>query len=217
MALVREKTGISKEETERISVTGTGAQYIAFANAQLPESVCLARGIDFLLPSTRIVLDLGARKSLAVKCKEGKALKLAASSKCAAGAGAYLKTVANIFNIDTEEMSNLSFKSTVDLEIQTNCAVFAESEIISLIHNGAKPEDILKGVFRGLAERIFSQLLEIGKEQAIAATGGFSANKALIHSLEELVGFKIMVPEHPEIVGALGAALLGERARSAIS
>ncbi len=106
-----EKAGISVNDIDRISATGAGNQYIEFTNQKLPEFLCLARGIDSVLPSIKILLDLGARKSLAVKCSGGKALKLAASSKCAAGTGDYLKMVANIFNINTDEMSERSFKS----------------------------------------------------------------------------------------------------------
>jgi predicted CoA-substrate-specific enzyme activase len=214
---VVEKAGISTKDVGYISATGVGSQYITFANQRLPEFLCVARGIDSLIPSTRILLDLGARKSMAIKCNRGKITKISASSKCAAGTGTYLKMVANIFNINTEEMSCLSFKSKENLEIQTNCAVFAESEIISLIHNGARPEDILRGVFRGLAGRIYPQLLELGIEKDVAVVGGFARNKALVAALEQMLGFKIMVPENPEITCALGAALIGQGAGRAIT
>lgn len=203
-----EKAGVSPKDVNCITATGAGSHYITFAGQQ-PEFLCLARGIDLLLPSARILLDLGARKTLVIKCNGGKVIKMAASSKCAAGTGAYLKMVANIFNINSEVMSELSLKSKENIDIQTNCAVFAESEIISLIHNGARPEDILRGVFRGIAGRILPQLLETGIEKEIVAVGGFATNKALIAALEEALNSKIIVPENPEIVGALGAALFG--------
>jgi (R)-2-hydroxyacyl-CoA dehydratese activating ATPase len=211
------KAAVSVSDLSCIIATGMGREYISFANQQLPEFLCLAKGIDFLLPSTRTLLDLGARKSLAMKCRGGRSLKLAASSKCAAGTGTYLKMVANIFKLDPDEMSELSFQSKVNVEIQANCAVFAESEMISLIHGGAKPEDILKGVFQGLASRIYPQLLEVGLDPDVAVVGGFAANKAVLAALEELVGFKILVPENPGIAGALGAALIGQGTRSANS
>ena len=210
-----EKAGIPVNGISNITATGAGSQYIEFTDKKLPEFLCLAMGIDSVLPSTKVLLDLGSRKSLAVKCSRGKAIKLAASSKCAAGTGAYLKMVANIFNINTDEMSELSFKSKENLEIQTTCAVFAESEIISLIHNGARPEDILRGVFRGLAGRIYPQLLELGIEKDVSVTGGYARNKALVAALEETLGFKIIIPENPEIIVALGAALIGQGSRSA--
>jgi len=214
---VMEQAGAESADIDNVAATGIGRDYITFADQKLPEFLCLVSGIDRLLPSTRIVLDLGTRKSLAIKCRNGKTLKMAPSSKCAAGTGTYLKMVANIFNLSIEEMSELSFKAKADLEIQTTCAVFAESEIISLIHNGARPEDILKGVFRGMAERIYPQLLEIGIEKEVALTGGFARNKAIVAALEVMAGFPLLVPENPAFVGALGAAIIGRKNRSILS
>lgn len=211
---VMEKAGTAASDIDSIIATGIGRDYVDVANQKLPEFLCLASGINLLAPTTRILLDLGTRKSIAIKCQGGKAFKMAPSSKCAAGTGAYLKMVADIFSLTTEQMSELSFKSRADLEIQTTCAVFAESEIISLIHNGARVEDILRGVFRGLAERIYPQLLEIGIEKEITLTGGFARNKAIIAALEAMVGFPLLVPDNPLIVGALGAALIGQKKRS---
>jgi (R)-2-hydroxyacyl-CoA dehydratese activating ATPase len=214
---VMEKAGAAEGDIDLIIATGMGRDYIPFAGQKLPEFLCLASGIDSLAPSARILLDLGTRQSIAIKCRGGKALKLAPSSKCAAGTGTYLKMVANLFNLNLEQMSDLALNSRSEVEIQTTCAVFAESEIISLIHNGARKEDILRGVFRGLAERLYPQLLEIGIEKEIAVTGGYARNKAIITSLEAMVGFPLLVPDNPIIAGALGAALIGQRKRSEIA
>ncbi len=212
-----EKAKVSVNDVGHIVATGVGRKYITLATEESPEFLCLSKGIDFLLPSTRTLLDLGARKSLAVKCSGGKTMKFATSSKCAAGTGTYLEMVANVLNVNIYEMGELFFKSKESLEMESTCAVFAESEIISLVHAGAKPEDIVKGVFRGLAGRIYSQLLEVGIEKHVAVVGGVAKSKAMVSALEEKVGFKILVPENPEIVGALGAALIAQEARSAPS
>jgi (R)-2-hydroxyacyl-CoA dehydratese activating ATPase len=214
MDQVMERAGAAERDIDSIVATGLGRDYVTFTKQKRPEFPCLASGINFLMPSVRILLDLGTRKSIAIKCHGGKAFKLAPSSKCAAGTGTYLKMVANIFNLTIEQMSELSFKSKADIEIQTTCAVFAESEIISLIHNGTREEDILRGIFRGLAERLYPQLLEIGIAKEIAITGGFARNKAIIVALEAMVGFPLLVPENPIITGALGAALIGQTKRS---
>jgi predicted CoA-substrate-specific enzyme activase len=205
---VAAKAGVLVKDIDSIAATGEGRDYVTFAGQKLPEFLCLAKGIDFLQSSTRTLLDLGARKSLAIKCEGGKATKLSSSSKCAAGTGSYLKVVANVLGINIGEMSEISFKSRATVEIQSTCAVFAESEIISLVHDGAKPEDIIKGVFRGIAGRIYPQLLEVGVQQDLAVVGGFARSKAMVEALENMVGIKILVPENPEIVGALGAALI---------
>jgi (R)-2-hydroxyacyl-CoA dehydratese activating ATPase len=213
---VLEKAHVTLNDIEYLIATGRGKEYITFANMDLTESLCLAKGINFLLPSTRTLIDLGSRKSLALKCRDGKVIKLATSNKCAAGTGTYLEMVSNILKTDISKMSEMYFKSQEKLEIQSICVVFAESEIISLVHEGVKPEDIIKGVFRGLAERIYSQLLELGVESDFAVVGGVARSKAMIVALEELVGIKATVPENPEIVSALGAAIIAQEKRSVV-
>jgi predicted CoA-substrate-specific enzyme activase len=209
-----EKAGVSIKDIEYITVTGAGREYLTFANQEAPEFQCLAKGIHFVLPSTRILLDLGARKSLAVKCIEGRTLKVASSSKCASGTGTYLDMVSTILDVDFDEMTELALQSKENLTIQSTCAIFAESEIISLVHDGTKPEDIIWGVFRGISGRIYPHLLELGIEPDITAVGGVAKSKAMISALEKMVGFDIKVPDHPEIIGALGAAMIGREVGS---
>ncbi len=116
--------------------------------------------------------------------------------------------MANTLKVNLNEIDNLFFKSKENLEIQSTCAVFAESEIISLIHSNYQKESIVRAVFRGLAGKLYSQLLELGIEGDIAVVGGISKSKAMIAALEEKVGRKVVVPENPEIIGALGAAII---------
>ena len=205
---VAEQASIAIEDMEYIVATGAGRKYVSFANQESPEFLSLAKGIDWLLPSTRTVLDLGARKSLVLRCKGGQAVKFASSDKCAAGCGAYLEVAGNILGIDVDEMAALSLKSKEQLEIPATCAVFVESEIISLLHMGKKIEDVLNGLFRGVAERIYSQLLQVGIEKDVVIVGAAARNIALITAVQELAGYEIIVPDNPEIVGALGAALI---------
>lgn len=209
---VVEKAKLSMKNIDCIIATGIGREYITFADRELQEFICLAKGIDMLSPSTRTLLDLGARKSLAIRCNKGKVMKYVMSGKCATGTGAYLEMVSNVLRVNIYDMDELYFRSKENFEILSNCSVFAESEIISLVHGGARPEDIIRGVFRGLAGRIFSQILELGTEKEITLAGGAANSKAMIVALEEKLGFKILVPENPKTVAALGAALIAQEA-----
>ncbi|MFC1899973.1 acyl-CoA dehydratase activase [Chloroflexota bacterium] len=211
---VARKGKISVKDIDYIVATGMGREYITFASRELQEFICLAKGIDSLLPSTRILIDLGARKSLAMRCNGGRVLKTAMSGKCAAGTGAYLEMVSNVLSVNIHDIDKLFFESKEDLEILSNCVVFAESEIISLVHSGVKTEDIVRGVFRGLAGRAYSQFLELGIEKDITLVGGVANSKAMITALEEKLGFDILVPENPGIIAALGAAIIAQEARS---
>ena len=204
------KARVSSKSIRNIITTGAGANHIPWGKEEKVESFCLSRGINFLFPSTRTLLDLGATKSLALRCEAGKVVKTTASGKCAAGTGTYLKMVAAVLRIDLVEADRLYFQSHADLEIQSPCAVFAESEIISQVHAGKKVEDIVRGVIRGLAGRIYSQLLDVGIEKDVAAVGGLARSNAMRSALQEVLHFEILIPEVPEIVGALGAALFAQ-------
>ncbi|MFC1988728.1 acyl-CoA dehydratase activase [Chloroflexota bacterium] len=211
---VAEKAGVSVKDIEYVIATGAGREYIPWANQKILEFLCLAKGIDFLLQSTRTLIDLGAGKSLALKCSGGKVIKVATSGKCASGTGIFLEMVANVLSLNISDMDELFFKSKKHMEIVSLCAVFAESEIISMVHDGVKLEDIMGGVFRGLAGRVYSQLIDLGIEKDLTVVGGVIKNKAMVTALEEVVGLKVLVPENPEIVGALGAALIAQEVRS---
>jgi predicted CoA-substrate-specific enzyme activase len=209
--------GIAFQDIGYIAATGIGKEFIDFVDTRLPEPVCLAAGIHILLPTAKTLLDLGAKKNLVVRCGQGKAMKWQESNKCASGSGTFLKMVANILATTVENLSSLAQKSTSEVEIQSTCAVFAESEIISLVHDGARPEDIAKGVFRGLAARIYTQLLETGMEGDVVAVGGGANIRATIDALQDMTGTTIRVPCNPELVGALGAAIIGMQKRNSIS
>jgi len=206
-----DKAGVSISELEYIAATGAFRWQVPCAREQLPESLCLAKGIDRLASFSGVVLDIGAQKALAVKCRHGIPLSIARSDKCAAGAGEYLEMVAKVLEIDITEMGKLYLSSRESTEIQSTCTVFAESEIISLIHQRKRPEDILKGAIKGFAARIHSLLLTIGSPDNIAMAGGVARNTAVIKAMEERIGHNILVPANPAIIGALGAAIAGNK------
>jgi predicted CoA-substrate-specific enzyme activase len=208
---------VPPSELRHIVVTGAGRHQIPYAKEQLPESLCLAKGIDYLNSSfAGIVLDIGVHKVLAVRCRSGIPLSIARSDRCAAAAGEYLEIVAEMLGIGMAEMGALYRRSREPAEIQSTCAVFAESEIISLLHQRKRPEDILKGALKGFAARIYPMLLNVGYPSDVALVGGVARNTGVIKAIEEQIGHSVLVTDNPDIVGALGAALIGkERMRSA--
>lgn len=192
-------------------VTGQGKSLIPFANETISDAVCLARGIHELIPSVHTILDLGIQKSLAVKCSGGYPNKMITSDKCASGAGSYLQVVSDVLEIPIERMGELSLISTETIEVDSTCAVFAESEIISLLHTKKKLEDILSGVYQSLAMRLYSLLLRVGIDRELALVGGMAKDNGLRQAIEAQVGHKILVPEQTLFVGSLGAAIIGEK------
>jgi predicted CoA-substrate-specific enzyme activase len=204
------KAGMNPTDIQNLAATGLIGIYMPFVNEQVPEAVCIAKGVDRLLPSTRTALDLGAGKSVAVKCHHGRANKIARHDQCAAGTGTYLAIIAKILGIRVEEMADLSLRSREYVEVQSICAVFGESEVISLLHTKRRPEDIARGTMRGLAKRIYPLLLEVGLEMDVALVGGVARNRGLVIALEELLGYNLLVPPEPQIVAALGASLIAQ-------
>jgi predicted CoA-substrate-specific enzyme activase len=204
------KAGMNPTDIQNIAATGLGGIQMPFVNEQVPEAMCIAKGVDWLLPSTRTALDLGAAKSLAVKCDHGKPIKIARNDKCASGTGIYLEIVSKILGIGIEEMADLSLRSKEYVELQSTCAVFGESEAISLIQMKKRPEDIARGALRGLAKRTYPLLLEVGLERDVTLLGGVARNRGLVIALEELLGHNLLVPPEPQIVAALGAGLIAQ-------
>ena len=146
-------------------------------------------------------VDIGSSAAKAVIVSNG---KIIAASTIPTGVDS-AATAQRVMD-ETLKAGNLAM-----VDIQSTCAVFAESEIISLIHNGAKPEDILRGIFQGISGRIYPQLLEVGVNKDIVAVGGISRIQALIAALEEMAGCHIQVLDNPDITGALGAAIIGQK------
>ena len=147
---------------------------------------------------------------LPTRLQHGRLLKIARNDKCASGTGKYLDIVADVLGIRVEEMSDLSIKSKENVEVQSTCAVFAESEVISLLHMKNRPEDIARGALRGLSRRIYSLLLEVDLERDVTLVGGVAHNRGLVIALEELLRYKLQVPPEPQMVVALGAGLIAQ-------
>jgi predicted CoA-substrate-specific enzyme activase len=204
------KAGETRETITYVVTTGQGRKYISFSDDVVPDFMCLARGINRILPSVQTVLDVGAQKSLAVKCAGGSVVATANNDKCAAGAGIYLEMVSKLLDVPLEKLAELPLSSTVMVEVDSTCAVFAESEIISLIHSKKKPEDILRGVCWGLAHRLYPLLVQVRFEKDVAMVGGVAQNMGVRRALEEQLGCEIIVPDNPLTVAALGAAIIAE-------
>lgn len=202
------QAGIIRAEVTYIVATGRGKSFIPFADETAPEVMCLAQGIYRTMPTVRSILDVGAEKSLAVRCSEGRVINMASSDKCASGTGTSLQMVSDILNVPLDKMGEISLSSTETVEVDNTCAVFAESEIISLIHAKKKPQDILKGVYRGLALRLQPMLVQVGLEREVGMVGGVSLDIGVRRAMEEQLGHEIIIPENPLTINALGAAIL---------
>lgn len=205
---VADKAGIARASIERIAAAGTNREKVDFAHEYLLESLCCAQGVNHLVPSGRTIIDLGSDKATVIKCADGTVLQTARNDRCAAGTARYLQITGKLLQVPEEKTGEISLQSMNPVNLEATCTVFVESEIISLIHQGKRPEDILKGVFRALVRRIYPLMLKVGLNKDVVLIGGMAKNIGIVAALEEQIGYKPVIPEHPAIVEALGAALL---------
>jgi len=140
----------------------------------------------------------------------GEAIDFVVSEKCASGSGRFLEVMARVLQTPLEEFGALSSKSTKQVQFTTSCAVFAESEAISRIAEGAAKEDILAGVHESMAIKVVSLVQRVRLEKEVAFTGGGARDVGLVRSIEDKLGEKLLVPPEPVLTGALGAALLAK-------
>lgn len=203
-----QSAGIAQSDVGFVVGTGYGRYKISFGNAQLTEISCHARGASFLCPGTRTVIDMGGQDSKAISvAPDGAVLDFVMNDKCAAGTGRFLANAAEVMGIGLDEIGPLSLRATRPVKITTVCTVFVESDILSYLAQGKRPEDIMGGVHLAIAKRTLSLARRIEIEPEIAMTGGVARNTGMVHALETVLGRKLLISHDAHFMGAAGAAL----------
>lgn len=203
------KAGLKRDEIGYIVSTGYGRGVVPDANAEVTEITCHARGAYFLSPEVRTVIDVGGQDSKAISVSEkGRVLAFTTNDKCAAGCGRFLEVIANALEIRLEDMGKLSLKSTKQLEVSSMCTVFAESEVVGLVAAEESVPDIVAAVHRSIARRVRNMAMRIPVREKVMMTGGVAKNIGVVKALEGFLGFPLVIPEEPQLVGALGAAVI---------
>ncbi len=201
---VLKKAGLTKEDVQKVVATGAGYKSAPYFNEEITEIGAAARGVHHLFPSARTVIEVGAEEGRGTRIDEnGKVIDFVINEKCAAGAGAFTESMSRALEVPLVEFAVLATKSTKATPMNAQCAVFAESEVVSLVHTKTSKEDISRAVHDALAERV----RRVGVEKDVALIGGVARNPGFIQSLNRELGLEVLVPEAPDFVGALGAAL----------
>jgi predicted CoA-substrate-specific enzyme activase len=204
---VLKQAGLTRKDIERVVATGSAARRVAFANSVIPETTADARGVIKLIPSARTVIDVGAEEARSIKVSsEGKVLDFAINEKCAAGTGTFVEAMSRALEVSVDEMSKITLQSNQTLSINAQCAVFGESEVVSLIHQKTPKPDIARAVMNAIAGRIASVSRIVGLEKDVVMVGGMAKNAGFIDSLKKNIEMDVLVPEDPDYMGALGAA-----------
>jgi len=205
------KAGLSFDAMTYIVSTGYGRINVPFADKQVTEISCHAKGVSSLFPQARTIVDIGGQDSKAITVDpHGRVTNFIMNDKCAAGSGRFVEVIADTVGLKLEQMGDLSLQSTHPAQISNICTIWAQQEVASRLAEGVPIPDLIAGVHRSLADRVARMVKRLKLQKEVILTGGGGKNKGLVKALSEQLDCEILVPPEPLITGALGAALLGK-------
>jgi predicted CoA-substrate-specific enzyme activase len=198
---------IQREDVGNVYATGYGRNSISFADKSISEITAHAKGVSFLFPEVRGIIDVGGQDSKVIVIEDGKVVDFLMNDKCAAGTGKFLEYTAKALEVPINDLGSLALASSHPADITSMCTVFAESEVISLRARGITKEDIAAGLITSIAQRVVVMAKRMGLKERIAFVGGVAKNAGMKAALEKELGVTLYVPFEPQITGALGAAI----------
>jgi len=176
--------------------------------------VAAAAGAHFLVPGARTLLDAGAEDARAIRVgPQGQAERFATNDRCAAGTGSFIRTAARMLGVSLEEAGRLSLNATEAADMSATCVIFAETEIISQIHAKTPRENIMLAIHDSMARRLAALAHRVGLEPVMVVSGGMGWDVGFVAALKRALEVEeLVVPDPPDMVTAVGAAVLGTRA-----
>jgi benzoyl-CoA reductase subunit D len=201
---------VSIEAIQQVAATGSGKDAVNIVGRSVSELRAMARAARFFYPDSRTVVDVGAEEGRAVRLGGmGEPVDFAINDKCAAGAGAFIEAMARALEVSLEQMGPLCLKSDKKIPMNAQCVIFAESEVVGLIHAQIAKPDISRAIHDAVAARVASLVRRVGVKEAVVLIGGVGRNQGFILSLQrELQVDHLCVPDHPEFAAAVGAAVV---------
>ena len=204
--------GIAFDDVTYVVATGYGRINVPFADRQVTEITCHAKGLSALIPSARTVVDIGGQDCKGIRIENGKVMDFVMNDKCAAGTGRFLEIIAEALGVPLDKLGELSLAAEKPAVISNTCTVFAEQEVISQLANGESVPNLVAGIHQAIATRIHAMASKLKIARDVAITGGGAKNTGLVRALETRFGCPVVVPREPLLTGALGAALIGQEA-----
>ena len=198
------------KEITYLVATGYGRINLPFADKQITEITCHAKGAAHLFPEARTIIDIGGQDSKAIKIQNGRPIDFVMNDKCAAGTGRYLEVTADALGIPIGQMGPIALNAKNPAQISNICTVFAEQEVVARLAEGVTLDDLVAGILESLASRISRMVNRLKVEEKLVITGGGAKNIGLVKALSEKLGCAALVPPEPLLTGAVGAALLGK-------
>ena len=205
---VLESAGKKREEMAFVLATGYGRNSLMnYADKQMSELSCHAKGAHFLFPEVHTVIDIGGQDVKVLQIENGVMTNFAMNDKCAAGTGRFLDVMARVLEVDVKDLGRLGAMSTKYVGISSTCTVFAESEVISQLAMGTDKCDIINGIHKSVAGRVAGLAHRIGVREQVVMTGGVAQNQGIVKALQDELGHEIHTSPLTQYNGALGAAL----------
>jgi len=193
-----------------VVATGYGRVNVPFADRQITELSCHAKGVSSLFPNVRIAIDIGGQDAKGMKIINGNLVDFVMNDKCAAGTGRFLEVISDALGIKVEDLGSISLKSTDKVKISSVCTIFAQQEVVSYLSEGTPLEDIVAGLHEAIAGRVVRMVKRLKIEPDVVLTGGVAKNIGVVRAVREHIGLEVLVPDDPLLSGALGAAILGK-------
>jgi len=210
MKMALEQANLRLDDISYIIATGYGRVNVPFADDQITELSCHARGVSSIFSNVRTAIDIGGQDAKCLKIHNGKLIDFVMNDKCAAGTGRFLEVTAATLGIRLEDMGDISLKSTKNIQLSNLCTIFAQQEVVALLSRGEKVEDIIAGLHLALASRVATLARRLKIEPDVVLTGGVAKNIGMVKAMKESLGCELLVPEEPLLTGALGAAILAK-------
>lgn len=208
MEKVFEDIDLTPEDIRFTVATGYGRFSVEKADKQISEISCHAKGIFFLHPEARTIIDIGGQDAKAIRLDaKGNIGQFVMNDKCAAGTGRFLDVMSRVLEIPLSEMGNVHFDATEWAFVSSTCTVFAESEVISLLSQGVSRENIVAGVHQSVASKACSLVYRVGVNDDIVMCGGVAQNPGAVDAIKKQLNKPVIVADNPQVTGALGAAL----------
>lgn len=205
----------SRSDVSAVWATGFGRGSVGFADGSRTELDCHGRGAAYYVSGALVVLDIGGQDAKVIRLDDGgRRLAHRMNRKCAAGTGSFLDEIALRLGVEPQALDDLASAATEELELSSFCTVFAGTELLTLIRAGKRPSDLASAAYRSLINRVASMDVFPGR---VVATGGVIAyHPTLVKMLSEKLGSEIVVPPHPQEMGAFGAALAARDGAAAV-
>lgn len=209
---------IEGQEYDTVVATGYGRGLfeVAYDTNTVTEIRAHAEGVLHFYPGARTVLDIGGQDSKAIALSEsGRVKKFEMNDRCAAGTGKFLEIMAQALGFDIDEFGTEALNADASVSISSMCTVFAESEVTSLIASGISHRDIAHGLHQSIVQRVAGMIRRVSSNGDLVFTGGVARNACVVSLLGKKLERRIVVPEDPQMIGAIGAALLARKAAMA--